>query len=477
MFALLLTQVALAGVIDQHNYKMVEIEPGTFKMGEPEAKKEEKSGKFNSFMKEVQHEAFGDDQGKQEAEDKRWDGEREVTLTQGFHIGATEVTRGLWFAVMDEEKAGVGLKKNEDGTTSMSISPFGGGTSRAKCKEDDCPIVGADWFDTIRFLNKLSEREGLTPAYQIQESSGQADPVVSWDRSANGYRLPTEAEFEYAAKAGSNQKFAGSDVLWDVASEKNKVGKVGQYKPNAHGLYDMSGNLWEWTWDWHAPLSEQASVDPSGPARGMIYTDRTGQVQPMRVTRGGSLSLLPIPKGVRGRILSVNKRMYEIPYCEWTVNTGLRLVRNSDTRIDAPASSSGGMPGMPGMPGGMPGGMPAMPAGMPAMPAGMPAMPGGMPAGMPSAPSGMAGGAGVQVDCSKLQACLAAAAQDPRVIAAYPFIPMMNMQAQSQLAGGSPQVCGAMAQNVKSTLAMMDMQRTMSGQAVALPQWPASCPW
>ena len=102
------------------------------------------------------------------------------------------------------------------------------------------------------------------------------------------------------------------------------------------------------------------------------------------------------------------------------------------------------------------------------MPAGMPAMLTGMPAAM---------GAGAQVDCSKMRSCLAAAAQDPQVISAYPFIPMMNMQAQSQLAGGSPQICGAFAQSVKSTAAMMDTQRAMAGQSASPAQWPASCPW
>ena len=464
MFVLLFSQFALAGVLDTHGYKMVEIDPGTFTMGEPEAKTKAKPGLLNEIMT-----AQPPGAQPQKTEAQEWRAQREVTLTQGFYIGTTEVTRGLWFSVMDEEKAGVGVKKNEDGTTSVSLSLMGGGTSRAKCKEDDCPIVGADWYDTIRFLNKLSERDGLTPAYRLEKTPSSPEPVVSWDRSADGYRLPTEAEFEYAAKAGSDQKYAGADSLWDVAYDKNKVTKVAQYRPNGHGLYDMSGNVWEWTWDWHAPLPEQANVDPSGPAMGRPYPDRTGQVKPMRVTRGGSLSILPMPKGVRSRLMTVNTRMFEFPFCEWTANTGLRIVRNSTKRTSAPASSPAGMPAMPaGMPA-MPAGMPAMPAGMPA---GMPAMPAGMPAGMPAAM-----GAGAQVDCSKLRSCLAAAAQDPQVISAYPFIPMMNMQAQSQLAGGSPQICGALAQSVKSTAAMMDTQRAMAGQSAAPTQWPASCPW
>jgi formylglycine-generating enzyme required for sulfatase activity len=235
------------------------------------------------------------------------------------------VTRDLWFSIMDKEGPGIGIKKVEGGTT-ISLNVFGGGTSRSKCKADKCPVVGPDWYDAVRFCNKLSELEGLEPAYEIIER--HPEPGVSWNRNANGYRLPTEAEFEYAARAGTQQTYAGSDDIWEVADAGNKAVAVGQNKPNAWGLHGMTGNVWEWTWDWFGPYSGGTAVDPAGPARGRAHQEITGQVKPMRVTRGGSVTIIPAPKGVRARWVTVWRRQTEFPYCEWTVKTGLRLVRN-----------------------------------------------------------------------------------------------------------------------------------------------------
>jgi formylglycine-generating enzyme required for sulfatase activity len=109
------------------------------------------------------------------------------------------------------------------------------------------PVEQVDWYDAISYCNKRSVKEGLTPAYTI---NGQN---VTWDKSVDGYRLLTEAEWEYAARGGKNSStqftYAGSNTVGDVAwyseNSGNRTHEAGQKAPNALGLYDMSGNVWE----------------------------------------------------------------------------------------------------------------------------------------------------------------------------------------------------------------------------------------
>ena len=111
----------------------------------------------------------------------------------------------------------------------------------------DCPVENISWHDAIRFCNRLSKKNGLKKAYIISEEN-----EVTWDKTANGFRLPTEGEWEYAAKGGENYKYAGSDDLEDVAWYRNNSGgkthPVAQLDPNGFGLYDMTGNVSEWCW-------------------------------------------------------------------------------------------------------------------------------------------------------------------------------------------------------------------------------------
>ena len=110
------------------------------------------------------------------------------------------------------------------------------------------------WYDAVEFCNRLSKKAGLEPAYSIDGRN------VEWNRNANGYRLPTVGEWQYAAEGGQGYKYSGSDNLdevgWYDKNSEEKTHPVAQKKPNGYGLYDMSGNVWEWCWDSDADYSK-----------------------------------------------------------------------------------------------------------------------------------------------------------------------------------------------------------------------------
>jgi formylglycine-generating enzyme required for sulfatase activity len=109
------------------------------------------------------------------------------------------------------------------------------------------PVEGVSWWDAVRFCNALSRREGLTPVYHLH--SGDED--IEWDRSADGYRLPTEAEWEHACRAGTTGPRYGplDEIAWYRGNSQERIHEVGGRQPNAWGLYDMLGNVWNWCWD------------------------------------------------------------------------------------------------------------------------------------------------------------------------------------------------------------------------------------
>ena len=176
---------------------------------------------------------------------------------QRFYISWFEVTQKEYEAVM--------------GTNSSSFSG------------DDLPVECVSWMDAVQYCNARSVQEGVTPVYTVE---GQA---ITWDRSANGYRMPTEAEWEYACRAGTEMPFNTEtsisaekanylghypylieDNYFTQSNLETKPGvyrqttvSVGSFQPNAWGLYDIHRNVGEWVWDWYGGYDSQAQTDPT----------------------------------------------------------------------------------------------------------------------------------------------------------------------------------------------------------------------
>jgi formylglycine-generating enzyme required for sulfatase activity len=184
---------------------------------------------------------------------------------KSFYISKYEVTQKEWREIM-----GTTLRQQRD-MAEKSWPLYGEG--------DNYPMYYVNWYEAVEYCVKLSLKEGLTPAYR---GSGNN---ITCDWNANGYRLPTEAEWEFAAKGGTKDylstEYSGSNsvgaVGWYKDNNGNSTQPVGTKAANSLGIYDMSGNVFEWCWDWYGSYSSGAQTDPRGPASGDY-----------RVLRGGS---------------------------------------------------------------------------------------------------------------------------------------------------------------------------------------------
>ncbi len=203
---------------------------------------------------------MGDETGEY-AEDER--PVHEVSI-DNFYMGIYEVT----FAEYDLFCESTGRPKPDDN---------GWGRSNR-------PVINVSWLDAVEYCNWLSEQHGYQPAYTINLKTGFADLNSTRGGTTNGYRLPTEAEWEYAARGGimlnkSHIYAGGTDMNtlgWYDRNSKDQTHPVGQLRPNNAGTFDMSGNVWEWCYDWYSDYSAQSQRNPIGPEYGSYRVIRGG---------------------------------------------------------------------------------------------------------------------------------------------------------------------------------------------------------
>ena len=220
------------------------------------------------------------------------------------------------------------------------------GTNPSDCKYGcglDMPVQNVNWLDAIEYLNELTQIENRARTDVPKMSlcyEKQGDAEWEWKPGCTGYRLPTEAEWEYAARAGSQTRYYFGDDegelgdhAWYEANAGGKVHPVGSTRRQNHpwGLHDMYGNVWEWVWDWFTlyKVSESVVFDPKGPESGDSAIIKLGD-EPTRVLRGGGFV------GFEARYLRSANRLWDRPRNSG-VNVGFRCVRGfAEHRAIAP---------------------------------------------------------------------------------------------------------------------------------------------
>lgn len=258
---------------NSENMQYTLIKGGTFQMGSPESEPERSSD-------EIQH-----------------------SVTVGdFYMSKTEISQKEYQEVM--------------------------GVNPSATKGDDLPVTNITWYDAVQYCNKLSQKEGLDPCYTISGNT------VTWDKSANGYRLPTEAEWEYAARANTDTPFSFGDYVHNsdancynaygynndtsgnwvngLGAYLRKTVAVDQYAANDYGLYNMHGNAAEWVWDWYSEYDSETVTNPTGSESGNA-----------KIVRGGGWN--DHPKHIRSAYRGAQ------PADVGLYSIGIRPVRNAGT--------------------------------------------------------------------------------------------------------------------------------------------------
>ncbi|HEU5061397.1 MAG TPA: formylglycine-generating enzyme family protein [Kofleriaceae bacterium] len=279
---------------------LVAVAPGTFQMGSPV----DEVGRESNFVDETQH---------------------EVTLTRGFEMTATEITQGQFEAL-------------------FSYNP-----SQFSACGSQCPVEAINFYEALAYANLASEEQGLPPCYQLTDigcgdaTAGSAPDycrengfiasatvalTAETPYDCAGFRLPTEAEREWAARAGTTQAFSNgrpldeehidcatpfhlTQVAWYCGNAGGTTHAVGTRDANPWGLFDMHGNVHEWTWDLYGEFPTRAVTDPLGVEDG-----------PERTYRGGAF-------GDSARYARSAMRASMEPGSRYPGNLGLRLVRTA----------------------------------------------------------------------------------------------------------------------------------------------------
>ena len=213
-------------------------------------------------------------------DDNQSNNKKHTVSLSAYRIGETEVTQELWKKVMNSNPS------------YFSDKPFEGETQGKR------PVEKVTWYECIAFCNELTKKiDGLEEANCVYYSDSAFKKIYTkTDAKSNtrvfqnidkkGFRLPTEAEWEWAAKGGAKTKWAGTDkpldlknYAWYTKNSKNITHEVRKKEPNGYGLYDMSGNVEEWVWDgYNEKLPENGEQDPIGDLYSQTRTVRGGHI-------------------------------------------------------------------------------------------------------------------------------------------------------------------------------------------------------